>query len=147
MTKKELMEYRGISIELQQLEEQIARLESALKSPKGQMITDMPKSGQHVDNMADKISKLLEYRESRDKLWDKLLERQKAVESSIDSLSNPIQRTIMRYRYIDGLSWVKVSERIHYSEYYVKKELHTAALREIENTPHNPTHKNDIMYT
>lgn len=130
MTKKELMEYRGISIELQQLEEQIARLESALKSPKRQIITDMPKSGQHVDNMADKISKLLEYRKSRDKLWDELLERQKAVESSIDSLSDPIQRTVMRYRYIDGFRWCEIERKINYEGRQLFR-IHKEALQKI----------------
>lgn len=124
MTKRELQEFRGISIEIRQLGEQIARLESALKSPKGQIITDMPKCSQQGGDMADRIAKLIEYQESRNKLRDELIKRQEAVEKAIDSLQDTTQRAIMRYRYIQGLKWIEIAHKMNYEErqiFYIHK--------------------------
>lgn len=129
MTKEELMEYRKINIELTQLEEHIARLESAIKSPKGQIITDMPKGGQ-ATGMEDKIIKLIEYRDSRDLLWDKLIAKQQKINNIIDSIPDSTQRTILRYRYILGLKWSDICLKTSYDERQIFR-IHKKAIENI----------------
>ncbi len=137
MTKKELQEFRSIGIEIQQLEEQIARLESALTSPKVQIITDMPKGSRQGGDMEARIAKLLEYRESRNKLWDELIKRQEAVNKAIDSLPDAAQRAIMRYRYIQGLKWSEICGKIGY-EWAQIHRIHNRAIEFLQDIKSPP---------
>lgn len=54
-----------------------------------------------------------------------------AIENAIDSLSDPTQRRLLRLHYINGLSWLMVADRMHYSERWVY-ELRDKALEQLE---------------
>lgn len=42
---------------------------------------------------------------------------------------------VLSYRYLSALKWKEVADEMHYSEDYVK-ELHTAAIAELDGIPH-----------
>lgn len=49
------------------------------------------------------------------------------VALAIDSIEDSTQRTVLRMRYLDGLSWEDISEKTHYSERWLRK-LHGRGL-------------------
>lgn len=134
MTKQELKRYRRLEIELEQLESTIRRLEDSMTGVRAAVITDMPKGGPPVE-MADRVAKLLDLKEVYGRKWDALIDERTRIESAIDTLDDPIERALMRYKYIDGLTWEEVCVAIHY-EWRQVHRIHAKALMRLS---HNGT--------
>mgnify|MGYP001279557539 FL=1 len=115
MTKKELLAYRSIKKELNDLEKRIEELRKDARSPKGISYSDMPRgrsepipSQQRYIEQLEKLSDLYEERKA------KLVETQIAIERAISSLPSEL-RLLMQYRYIDGMRWEEIAEIMHIS--------------------------------
>lgn len=131
MTKNDLIQYRELSLEIKQLSEKIESLYTSIKYPKPKIITDMPisNSGLVVSNIEETIAKIDELRIDYQTKLNSLLDSQKKVEEMIDKL--PVkERCLMRYRYIDGFSWIKICELMNYS-YRTVHRIHKNALNMI----------------
>ena len=102
MTKEELRDYIPTKQELIHLEALARKLER---------------------NEDDDLAAL--YREKR----QELAERLRAMEAALETLG-PTERTIMRLRYVEGLSWQAVSMRVHYS-WKQTHRIHKNALRKL----------------
>lgn len=102
MTKEELREYIPTKQEMIQLEALARKLERSED---------------------DDLSAL--YREKR----QELAERLRVIEEALETLG-PTERTLMRLRYVEGLSWQAVSMRIHYS-WKQTHRIHKNALRKL----------------
>lgn len=50
---------------------------------------------------------------------------------AIDHVGNPIAREVMRYRYIDGLNWREIEDRMGYTREWMAK-AERKALKELE---------------
>lgn len=103
MTKEQLREYRDIKKELDALEVLGRKIEKH----------GGPELVEH-------------YKKQREKLESDLL----AVEKAIETLS-PTERTLMRLRYIEGLSWQAICGRINYS-WQQTHRIHSRALIKIK---------------
>lgn len=130
MTKSDLMQYRAIRREAVQLREQIERLEAVMTAPPVQQFTGMPsggaREGSRTDELVARHDELLTL--YRDKLR-LLTDAQLAVERAIDVL-DPIERRLMRLRYLDGLRWEAVCVEMSYSWRRVH-QIHAQALGKI----------------
>lgn len=117
MTKEQLQQYRTIQAELRQIEGKLAELEAPLYSAGAASITGMPMppsrvgTGSRQERLADQTMELREYYHDKQK---ELAEKQLAIERVIDALK-PMQRMVLRLRYIEGLSWEEVCTSIGYS--------------------------------
>ena len=131
MDKHQLKQYIGLGLEIEQLEEEIMRLESSLLSTPCPRNDGMPRSVKpYHDNMAEAVAKLVDlinilqnkvelYRSSR-------LEIERAIEV-LDSAD----RLLMRLRYIKGKIWEDVAEELGYS-YQAVHWRHKNILRHME---------------
>lgn len=109
MTKEQLRQYRSIKLEIDQLEQRIVNLEM-----RG-----------HNDDITHPL---------RDKYREKLkglIAGQMKIEEAIETL-NPIERELIRLRYIDGADWTEVAATIHY-EWTQTHRIHARALSKIKN--------------
>lgn len=61
---------------------------------------------------------------------DRLIGERDAIEHAIETLSDSRQRTVLRLRYLDGLKWEEVAERMCYCLQWVFK-LHRKALEQL----------------
>lgn len=102
MTKEQLRNYQGIKDEKIQIEQMLRKLE---KQPDGE---------------------LEPLRELYRKKYDELVALQVSIEQAINSLE-PVERELLRYRYIDGLEWHQVMVKINYS-WQQTHRIHAAAL-------------------
>lgn len=102
MTKEQLQEYRSIKKELAALEVLGHKIERH-GSPE----------------------LLKQYEKQRTKLSDELL----AIENALETLTST-ERTLMRLRYIEGLSWQAICGRICYS-WQQTHRIHARALKKI----------------
>ena len=130
MTKEELKQYRRLGAELERLDGAIARVKSEIESPKRQILTGMPHGGEPV-TMEDKIAKLLDIQDLYNRQRDKLMDLMWQIETAIAKVQDSRSRTLLGYKYIDGLSWEEVAEKMGLSDKWVRTDLHAKALREI----------------
>lgn len=135
MEKTDLKNYRALVIEVQQLKEQLAVLESSMYSPKGQRFTSTPRvpSGDHstMDGVVGRHLKLVALYEAD--LAEKEA-RQLAIEQAIQSLDDTPERVVMRELYIFGRRWPAVlykMQKLGYSERTVYR-LHGYALLKLK---------------
>lgn len=63
-------------------------------------------------------------------LYKDLFNRQLEIENKINNLE-PIERIILRYRYIDGMRWEKIFRLIHYSQKQTFR-IHNNAIKKIK---------------
>lgn len=113
MTKEELKERLKRYLDIKAEAAQIQELRDALLDPKGANLDAMPRScgpGNPVEAARQEREKLArEY----DRKLEELAAEQAYIEAMIDSL-DPIERKLMRHRYLEGLTWEKVCVAINY---------------------------------
>lgn len=76
------------------------------------------------------VDKMLEVEGEIDREIDYLQEVRKEVKSAISGVEDDTMRTLLEHRYLDGLTWEQVAERMHYSREWVCR-LHRKAIKEV----------------
>ena len=109
MTKDELRQYRSIKIEICQIERRVREME------------------ERTDDIGVRKALGSFYRQK----IAELMECQLKIEKAIESLE-PIERELIRLRYIDGLEWLEVAEVIHY-EWTQTHRIHARALAKLKD--------------
>ena len=126
MTKTDFKNYRALVLEVRQLQGLLAELEAAKFSVSGADFSGAPRETSSQGSAVERkviryLDTLALYREKIAEKTDRLI----ALEAALDSLDSPVERLIMRLRYIEGRSWVSVCvelESLGYSErqvYYI----------------------------
>lgn len=112
--KRQLNSYRDLKAEHLQIQEELQELEATMyapASPKWDRLPRGPGIGNPVENKAMKHMSLEQrYREQ----LEKLTAAQAEVETMIEGLDS-VERRLARLRYIDGLPWEAVCDKINYS--------------------------------
>lgn len=111
--KKQLNSYRDLRAEHQQLLEELKHLEALMASPAGPNTDGMPRRPGVSDPVQNMAIKLVTLKERYQAQLDDLVRALLVIEGMIEGLE-PIERMLARARYIDGLEWVDVCERICY---------------------------------
>lgn len=130
MTKERLRQYCNIKREREQLLEQLEEVEKALYSPKIQRLTGMPSGGKPDGNPQENlVARHIELQERYRAKVDELAAELLAIELAIETLNGTL-RTLLRFRYIDGLKWEEVCVRMNYSWRQIHN-LHGQALNQL----------------
>lgn len=120
--------------EAEQIEEAIKRLEAEMYNPKTAKLDKLPGSscgaGSPTERLAIKHIDLLD--RYQEKLAD-LRAEQLRVEEAIETLE-PVERMLMRYRYLDGMTWEEVAVAISYSWKQMHR-IHGRALDKLSTPP------------
>ena len=116
MTINTLRDCKHVNDEIKHIEEEIQNLKYRAMSPRQAIISDMPK-GSPIENdkMADLMVKFEELEEKYKDMLQELLDKQHEVELLIESL-DPLERDLIRYRYVDGMSWTDIQEKLDLSQ-------------------------------
>ncbi len=113
MTKDELKIRLKCYLEIKDEAKQIEELRDALLDPKGANLDAMPRSS----GPGNPVEAARKQREALARDYDRKLEElaaeQAYIEAMIEGL-DPIERLLMRHRYLDGLTWEKVCVAINY---------------------------------
>lgn len=109
MTKEQLRNYQTIKKEQRAVEQRLRNLE---KRP---------------DSEEEIIRPLREFYSSK---LDELVKAQLSIEHAIETLE-PVERELVRLRYIDGLEWHQVCTGINYS-WQQTHRIHARVLKKIE---------------
>lgn len=129
MDKSKLKQYRILRKEIEQLEAEKADYYHIPATK----ITDMPKAHKQKD-LSDITPNLLFLQAKIDKKIKEYTVLRAEIEDSITCLQ-PVERVLMRLRYIDGKDWDEIAVALHYS-YRHTVRLHGIILQKMA---HNVT--------
>lgn len=131
MNRERLRAFRANAREGWQIRGQLEELEARMYTPRAQRFSSTPRGssgdGHTMDDLVALHIKLTDA--YRQKLTD-LAREQLEIENAIAALE-PVQRMVIRYRYLDALSWEDVCARVHYG-WAQTHRIHAAALLALE---------------
>ena len=113
MTKDELKKRLKRYLEIKDEAKQIQELRDALLSPKGANLDAMPRSSGPGDPVEAARKQREDLKKQYDRKEQELLAELAFIEAMIEGL-DPIERTLMRHRYLEGMTWEKVCVAINY---------------------------------
>lgn len=105
MERSDLKNYRALVQEVRQLREQLTALETSLYSPKSQRLSHTPAASGHVQDLSGAVARHLELEAHYQERLAARESWQLVIEHAIESLQDPGERMVMRYRYIEGRGW------------------------------------------
>ena len=89
-------------------------------------LSDMPRGGKPV-TMEDRVVRVVSMGQEIDAQTERAEAIRKQIERSIGAMDDPRDRTILKLKYIQGLSFEEIAVRIHYSLTHTKR-MHEAAV-------------------
>lgn len=111
---------RNLRLHIEGLQERIARIRASLEGS-AIRIRDLPGgASKERDRMATDVARLLEL---EDQLKAQVLEYETeliVIDEALATLPSPEQE-VMRLRYVDGLKWWEVAQRMNYDERWCKR--------------------------
>lgn len=130
MTKKELSELYWLNREIDEEKRKLKELESAATNCTAK-ITGLP----HVAGTHDKIGDLsILIAEQRELIKSKIERSKKEYErlnSYIESVSNSQMRMILSLRYVNGLTWQQIAEKIGEKDESYPRRKHNTFLKKL----------------
>lgn len=109
-----LSRYRRLNQRIDRLlEEQSRWRERALKITP--TLSQTPGGGESRSPIERPMDKVLEIDEEISREIDELVKIREEIEAVLGQLEDRNLRDLMKYRYIDGLTWEQVAEKMHYS--------------------------------
>lgn len=109
-----LSEYTHLEQERLQILDELAKLEARRTAPGTSKWDAMPRGGGGGDAMAAGLIQKEELTRRYIRKVEELEKAQLTLELLIDSL-DPVERKLMRHRYLEGLTWEKVCVEMNYS--------------------------------
>ena len=137
MTKQDLQRYIKLSAELDGLTGQLERLDAQLKTPRSSVWSLTPRGGKSGD-WTDIVIRFEQLEEQYKEKIRHALEARLQIEAAIDTISDPVGRALMRYRYIDGLAWEQICVKLSYNWSHTHR-LHGKYLSYLAKMGHNGT--------
>lgn len=135
MTKEDFINYRMLSFEVRRLRASLKELEESIYSPAGQRYSLTPRAS---SNMGRTMDDVVASHAALEEMYQAKLAAKNAqllaIEEAVESLKDPAERLVMRYRYIDGHKWSRICQAMlprGYSERQVYR-LHGWALEKLK---------------
>ena len=100
--KTRLASYVTLRTEVENREERLARLESEAEMPPMRMGDGSKHTGGNSDRMGKAVARLIEYKEKFGPVIRDKRRKMRAIEDAIDALADPLEREVLRLRYLDG---------------------------------------------
>lgn len=88
------------------------------------------KDGSRIENAIEKIE---QHRERLAATLSALVDQCEAIESAIDAVPDARERMLLRYRYIDGMTFESIADKMGISTRWVY-EIHDSAVKNILNS-------------
>ncbi len=126
--KNYLLRYHSISLEIEQLKFSLENLQDKAERTTS-ILRDMPSGGQ-IEDMSDLIAKKIELEKYVKEMLLAALETRIEIENVIRLISNPEYRAILRYKYIENMTFEEIAEKTMYSNrniYY----MHDKAIKSL----------------
>ena len=113
MTAKEyLSQYRMVNREIEDIDHRMAQLRLKYAAPSAIDYSDMPKAHNSEHDLSDYIAKMDELTDYMISKYTRLRGIEIDIYLRLDRLERQEERELLRYRYIDGLTWTEIADRL-----------------------------------
>ena len=142
MTKQRLSQYIYLKMEVEHQEERIARMKREETIPALKLGDGSKHGSGTVDRMERAILRRMEYEERIAPKVEAALTEMRAIEDAVSSVPDPMEREVLRLRYMEGdylrhPSWKEIARKLfgdNDERYMVAAyRLHARALHNIRN--------------
>ena len=122
--------YRALILRRQALFREIERLRESLTGTTVQLKPDVVSTSGAGDRMGDTVARIVDAEEALRPALAEIARQIADIMSAIESVPDEMQKTVLTLRYIEGLDWFTISDRIGYeiSNTYI---IHGRALYEV----------------
>ena len=120
MTAEDLKGLLDCHAQIKSLERRLGRLREASTMPPPMRLSFAPRGTGSSDPVGEGVARLVELEAELLQKIAGLEEHIRCVEAEIDALP-PRERSVLRARYVDGLSWREVAKKTHYSMDHCKR--------------------------
>lgn len=132
--KKWLSQYLEILNHLWRICEDLDRLDALIKSPK---MDGLPRGSGGTSGVELQAALRLEAKKRYDRERFRLMEMQEQIEDAIWGLEDDAQREVVKCRYIGGMTWTEIADRMDKSVRTVQR-IHGRALEVIRRERIHP---------
>ena len=128
--KQFLKGYKALMLRRESLLREVERMRESLTGTTVQLKQDVVTGSGSTDRIGNLVPQIVDTEEAIKPELTEINERIKRIFSAINSAPDEMQKTVLTLRYIEGLDWLAISERIGYeiSNTYI---IHGRALSEV----------------
>ncbi len=113
MTAKDyLKQYQNIKREIEDIDRRMAQIRLKYAAPSAINYSDMPKAHNSEHDLSDYVSKMDELTDYMISKYTRLRGIEVDIYKRVDRMENQQERELLRYRYIDGMSWTKIADAL-----------------------------------
>ena len=129
MTAKEyLSQYRVVQREIEDLDYRMAQLRLKYAAPSAIEYSGMPKAHNVTHDLSEYVAKMDELTNYMISKYTRLRGIEVDIYMRLDSMEDQTERELLRFRYIDGLTWTQIANKLNTVERNVYF-IHGRALR------------------
>ena len=111
MTAKEyLLQYQHIQREIEDIDRRMAQVRLKYAAPSAINYSDMPKAHNGNHDLSDYVAKMDELTDYMISKYTRLRGIEIDIYMRVDRMENQQERELLRYRYIDGMTWTQVAD-------------------------------------
>lgn len=111
MTAKEyLLQYQHIQREIEDIDRRMAQVRLKYAAPSAIDYSDMPKAHNSNHDLSDYVAKMDELTDYMISKYTRLRGIEIDIYMRVDRMENQQERELLRYRYIDGMTWTQVAD-------------------------------------
>ena len=114
--KRFLRGYRALLLRRESLLREIERLRESLTGITAPLKDDPVQSSGATDRMADTIARIVDAEEALAPALDEINCRIREILAAIDSVPDEMGKIVLTMRYIEGLDWISVAQKVGYEE-------------------------------
>lgn len=129
MTAKEyLKSYRDVQREIKDLDYRMAQLRLKYTAPSAIEYSDMPKAHNTEHDLSEYVAKMDEMTDYMISKYTRLRGIEVDIYLRLDKMEKQDERELLRLRYIDGMTWEKIADRLGFDVRHIHR-IHGRALQ------------------
>ena len=129
MTAKEyLQRYKDTQREIEDLDYRMAQLRLKYAAPSAIEYSDMPKAHNTEHDLSDYMAKMDEMTDYMISKYTRLRGIEVDIYKRIDLMENQNERELLRFRYIDNMTWEQIASRMGFDVRHIYR-IHGCALQ------------------
>jgi len=114
--KRFLRGYKALILRRDSLLREIERLRESITGTTVALKEDVVSGGGASDRMGSTVAQIVDAEEALKPVLAEITKSVGEIMSAIDSVQDEMQKTVLTLRYIEGLDWISIQERIGYEE-------------------------------
>ncbi|MBD8930787.1 MAG: sigma-70 family RNA polymerase sigma factor [Ruminococcus sp.] len=130
--KKEYLNgYRKAIRRIRRVDEELEELQELAKSVKATGYSGMPHGGGTSKDLSDELARIDSLKRKLEREKEQVVESYISIEKCIGDVEDEEENDVLFYRYVKGLRWWEIAEKMECTERWVHK-LHGRALNRLK---------------